>query len=79
MATTKAGLGELLVALEGPNKIPRQYVVEAACDVKDNGRWFCVTHSYWADHNFDRYAHTDEAGKHVIAWWCATHGRFEVP
>lgn len=75
----KVELGESIVLLEGPNKEPAEYRVEAACDVKDNGRWYCATHGLFAHSNIDKDSHLDERGQHILAWWCATHGRFEVP
>lgn len=52
--------------------------VKPACDVKDNGRWFCVTHQEGPfRHNFEKDSHI-HTGEHELVWICLIHGP-EVP
>lgn len=51
--------------------------VQPACDTKDQGQWYCVTHQEGFQNNMQQWSHC-EAGKHVLVWICFRHGP-EVP
>lgn len=58
--------------------------VKAACDDKDNGYWYCVTHGKGFQNQFQKDGHIDylhgepAKARHRLVWICFAHGP-EVP
>jgi len=52
--------------------------VQAACDDRTGGYWYCVSHAEALLNNLAKSIHINEPGKHEMVWLCITHG-FETP
>lgn len=48
-------------------------VVKASCRGK-GGQWFCTTHDYVCENQFDKDTHIGQPGNHRMAWICLEHG-----
>ncbi len=72
MSVTKAQQGDKAVLSNGVGG-KQEFTVAPPCDIKDHGRWVCLTHDKFCHNNFDKDSHI-ERGKHVLAWFCAHHG-----
>lgn len=64
-------------AKEGPTGVVYDQAVQAACDDKANGKWYCTTHMEIFYNQLEKDAHIHD-GEHRLAWLCFTHGP-EVP
>jgi hypothetical protein len=79
-SVSKAAAGATYRDLDG-----RLQVVQPKCDWPDstNGHWVCITHPKDRAMNAFRNQLQKDIhigrGTHVLAWWCAQHGRPEVP
>lgn len=51
--------------------------VKPACENKNSGRWYCVTHQRLFDNQLQKDVHIS-TGKHRLTWICYDHGP-EVP
>lgn len=74
MTITASVVGELikLPVRTGEGK-PVEIRVEAACDDKHGGRWFCVTHQERFDNQLQKDFHVTD-GTHELVWICFDHG-----
>jgi len=48
-------------------------IVKAACESKNGGHWWCVTHNEGFDTQLTKDGHINR-GKHHLVWWCHEHG-----
>ncbi len=81
---TKALEGETVQWKEGPGNRQVKYQVKAACEQKNNGRWYCITHAEGFANQLQKDSHISEhsefgpGANHRLVWICFAHGP-EVP
>lgn len=73
---TKATVGQTFKSLM-PSGAKNEYTLQAACENKTNGRWYCVTHDQTFLNQFEKDSHI-HTGNHALAWICLEHGPEEA-
>lgn len=68
--------GEVIEIAQIPDKRRGQVEVKVACDNKNDGHWYCVTHHEPFPNQFMKDVHIKE-GEHRLVWICHQHGAEE--
>ena len=73
---TGAKCGESVELVYPMDKKVRDFLVQAPCENKSNGQWYCTTCHEFFQNNLQKDLHLDEHPKktHKLAWNCYEHG-----
>lgn len=76
ITTAVEGFKFKVTTYRGGNEVEEELTVGPKCD-KSGGQWLCATHDKNFANNMQKDFHIGR-GKHVLVWFCFTHGA-EVP